>query len=317
MDPRLVLAYEENQERVRALAYRKKGLRPRRLVLRNIFAMDLRSAHKITEKPPPRLRLSLTRSMSTDVDHRPIRGRRKLRMVKRRAEGVSNKVIRPVVKTEEVLEADWGGTSEEEKQGSDSNTEDRCEDSIYGQSECSSPPTLQRQDLELDPLEKTEGTDTWDMTVSEAQKEDTSVTGNNQTFANDQSKDSSCVPEVGTGDVVTVCSEEEEEEEEEGVEQLSECPRLENCDFQRSNATSVIVSPRGRQAGETVPVCAPAQVKQEEVRGDNQHVSAPTQNPDSETPENPRKVIVTEVTLNSLTVTFKEATVAEGFFKHY
>uniref|UniRef100_A0A8C2WYE8 Chromobox homolog 7a n=1 Tax=Cyclopterus lumpus TaxID=8103 RepID=A0A8C2WYE8_CYCLU len=35
LDPRLVLAYEENQEKIRALAYRRKGLRPRRLVLRS------------------------------------------------------------------------------------------------------------------------------------------------------------------------------------------------------------------------------------------------------------------------------------------
>uniref|UniRef100_H3CL94 Chromobox homolog 7a n=1 Tax=Tetraodon nigroviridis TaxID=99883 RepID=H3CL94_TETNG len=66
LDPQLVLAYEENQERIRALAYRRKGLRPRKLVPANIFAMDLRSAHKV--KPSPRLRLSLTRAMSTDVE---------------------------------------------------------------------------------------------------------------------------------------------------------------------------------------------------------------------------------------------------------
>ncbi|CDQ85156.1 unnamed protein product [Oncorhynchus mykiss] len=34
LDPRLVLAYEEKEEKDRALAYRRKGLRPRRLVLR-------------------------------------------------------------------------------------------------------------------------------------------------------------------------------------------------------------------------------------------------------------------------------------------
>ncbi|XP_010784448.1 chromobox protein homolog 7-like [Notothenia coriiceps] len=34
LDPRLVLAYEEHQEKIRALAYRRKGLRPRRLLLR-------------------------------------------------------------------------------------------------------------------------------------------------------------------------------------------------------------------------------------------------------------------------------------------
>ncbi|XP_059930759.1 chromobox homolog 7a [Gadus macrocephalus] len=68
LDPRLVLAYEEKEERDRAVAFRRKGLRPRRLLLRNLFAMDLRSQHKEEAPPPPRLRLSLARSMSTDVD---------------------------------------------------------------------------------------------------------------------------------------------------------------------------------------------------------------------------------------------------------
>nr|XP_046187772.1 chromobox protein homolog 7-like isoform X2 [Oncorhynchus gorbuscha] len=66
LDPRLVLAYEEKEEKDRALAYRRKGLRPRRLVLRNIYAMDLRSAHKVPDTP--RLRLSLTRSMGSELD---------------------------------------------------------------------------------------------------------------------------------------------------------------------------------------------------------------------------------------------------------
>ncbi|GAA6086100.1 chromobox homolog 7a, partial [Tachysurus ichikawai] len=34
LDPRLVLAFEEKEERDRAQAHRRKGLRPRRLVLR-------------------------------------------------------------------------------------------------------------------------------------------------------------------------------------------------------------------------------------------------------------------------------------------
>lgn len=35
--------------------------------------MDLRSAHKIPEKPAPRLRLSLTRSLLPEDDHQPYR----------------------------------------------------------------------------------------------------------------------------------------------------------------------------------------------------------------------------------------------------
>lgn len=297
LDPRLVLAYEENQERIRALAYRKKGLRPRRLVLRNIFAMDLRSAHKIPQKAP-RLRLSLTRSSSTDVEHRSTRRMRRIRVSRRRAGG-AHKVLQPMRRrTEQELEADWGGTSEDDKHGCESNTEDPCGDSVYGQSECSSPPTLHRHDLEMEGAHEIL---TWD--TAEAQN-DTS-----QTFACDQSKDTSRAPEVVTGDAVTVHSEREEEE---AVEQVLACPRFENSATERSNATSVIVSGYGRQAGHT----GAAQVKEEEeVMGDNQRVAALIQNCTNPTTVNPGKVMVTEVTLNSLTVTFKEALMAEGFFK--
>lgn len=108
--------------------------------------MDLRSAHKVVEKAPPRLRLSLTRSMSTDVDqgerasmyHRSLRRRRrrsKQRVAKRGPDGPSNKPIRPLRKREEALEEDWSSISEEEKHESESNTEtERREDSLYGES---------------------------------------------------------------------------------------------------------------------------------------------------------------------------------------
>lgn len=101
--------------------------------------MDLRSAHK--EKPPPRLRLSLTRAMSTDVDQgeragmyrRPAWRKSKQRGSKRGPEGPLHKTIRPLRKKEKPMEEDWGGTSEEEKQESESAKEERREDSLYGQ----------------------------------------------------------------------------------------------------------------------------------------------------------------------------------------
>lgn len=303
LDPRLVLAYEENQERIRALAYRKKGLRPRRLVLRNIFAMDLRSAHKMPEKAP-RLRLSLTRSSSTDVEHRPTRRMRRLRLPRRRAGG-AHKVLQPMRRKEQELEADWEVTSEDDKHECESAT---CGDSVYGRSECSSPPTLHRHDLEI---ESTHEILAWDTTEAQS---DMSLTKNPQTFACDQSEDTFCAPEVVTGDDVTLRSEQEEEEEEEAaVEQVLVCPRFENSAVERSNATSVIVSSYGRQTSHT----GDAQVKEAEATGDNQHETELTQNCTNPDTANPRKVMVTEVTLNSLTVTFKEATMAEGFFKGY
>lgn len=69
LDPRLVLAFEEKEERDRAQAHRRKGLRPRRLILRNFYAMELRSAHKGPVKPSPRLRLSLGRSVGAELEH--------------------------------------------------------------------------------------------------------------------------------------------------------------------------------------------------------------------------------------------------------
>ncbi|KAG8006388.1 Chromobox protein-like protein 7, partial [Nibea albiflora] len=295
LDPRLVLAYEENQEKIRALAYRRKGLRPRRLVLRNIFAMDLRSAHK--EKPPPRLRLSLTRAMSTDVDQgergsmyrRPAWRKSKQRASKRGPLGPSHKTIRQLRKKDEPMEDDWGGTSEEEKQESESAAEERHEDSLYGPSECSSPPLLERQDLEMEVEEKVDaeltavGTETWT-------DSGTVETRQNQTFVCDQSK-------AGPGDAVTTSD------------------RLESSVCQSiNNTTSVIVSVQGssKTAGDTAAVSSAAEARKEEVRGDNQSVTTATQ-----AAEHPKKVIVTNVTINSLTVTFKEATVAEGFFKGY
>ncbi|KAI3360103.1 hypothetical protein L3Q82_014424 [Scortum barcoo] len=315
LDPRLVLAYEENQEKIRALAYRRKGLRPRRLVLRNIFAMDLRSAHK--EKPPPRLRLSLTRSMSTDVDQgergggyrRPAWKKARQRASKRGPEGPSNKTIRPPRKKEEPLEEDWGGTSEEEKQESESTTEERCEDSLYGRSECSSPPLLERQDLEMEVEEKVDAERWTDTSGGE-----TSETRQNQTFAKDESKDNALVPEAVAGDAVAMGDRSDCDRGEEGPE--SKCPTLESSVCQSNNTTSVIVCVQG--SGKTAGDAA-TKVSEEQVRDDNQCVTTVT--PGSQTAlaeaEHPGKVIVTNVTINSLTVTFKEAMVAEGFFKGY
>lgn len=100
--------------------------------------MDLRSSHK--EKPPPRLRLSLTRAMSTDVDQGERAGmyrrsswrKSRQRVSKRGPEGPLHKTIRSLRKKEKPVEEAWDGTSEEEKPESES-TKERCEDSLYGQ----------------------------------------------------------------------------------------------------------------------------------------------------------------------------------------
>ncbi|XP_039472778.1 chromobox protein homolog 7 [Oreochromis aureus] len=74
LDRRLVQAYEEKEQRERALGPRRKGSKSKRILLQNtVYTMDLRSAHKIPEKPEPRLRLSLTRSLLPEDDHQSYR----------------------------------------------------------------------------------------------------------------------------------------------------------------------------------------------------------------------------------------------------
>lgn len=102
--------------------------------------MDLRSAHK--EKPPPRLRLSLTRAMSTDVEQGERAGvfrgpawrKKQQRAAKRGAERALHKTIRPLRKKEKHQEEQWGvTTSEEDKQEAQRAKKEGLEDSLYGQ----------------------------------------------------------------------------------------------------------------------------------------------------------------------------------------
>ncbi|XP_033911132.1 chromobox protein homolog 7 [Acipenser ruthenus] len=66
LDPRLVLAYEEKEQRERVMGHRKRGTKPKGLLLQRLYGMDLRSAHKLPEQPVPRIRLSLTRSLGEE-----------------------------------------------------------------------------------------------------------------------------------------------------------------------------------------------------------------------------------------------------------
>ncbi|XP_034715664.1 chromobox protein homolog 7 [Etheostoma cragini] len=69
LDQRLVQAYEEKEQREKTLGHRRKGPKAKRLILQDtVYTMDLRSAHKTSEQPGPRLRLSLTRSLLPDDD---------------------------------------------------------------------------------------------------------------------------------------------------------------------------------------------------------------------------------------------------------
>ncbi|CAG5910268.1 unnamed protein product [Menidia menidia] len=79
LDRRLVQAFEEKEEKERAVGHKKKGSKAKKVLLQNaMYTMDLRSAHKMDAKPAPRLRLSLTRSLDADgeEEHRKSQQRR-------------------------------------------------------------------------------------------------------------------------------------------------------------------------------------------------------------------------------------------------
>lgn len=147
------------------------------------------------------------------------------------------------------------------------------------------------------------GTETW----TDRPGGGTSEMRETHTFACDQTKDSASARVAGQRDAVTAGDVSDLDRGEEGVESGSECPRLE-----KNNMTSVIVRVQrsSEAAGDAAVVCSVAEARSEEVKGDNQSVTTTTA-------EHPGKVIVTDVTINSLTVTFKEAMMAEGFFKGY
>lgn len=124
--------------------------------------------------------------------------------------------------------------------------------------------------------------------------------GRKQTLACEQSTEDAFAAEVGPGDTGTAC---ERScwvlQGPGGTEAAAQRPGV--C---QSKAVSVIVcvSGCGEMPGDAVCVAA------KEARGGAAKEAAA---------KYPGKVVTTNVTINSLTVTFKEATMAEGFFNGY
>ncbi|KAM9463221.1 uncharacterized protein cbx7b isoform 2-T3 [Clarias gariepinus] len=69
LDPRLVLAYEEKEHKDRAVGWRKRGPKPKRLLVQGIYSMDLRSARKAVEQSPGHLHLSLAHHLDPKAGH--------------------------------------------------------------------------------------------------------------------------------------------------------------------------------------------------------------------------------------------------------
>eukprot|EP00063_Salmo_salar_P073941 XP_014048776.1 PREDICTED: uncharacterized protein LOC106601246 isoform X3 [Salmo salar] len=361
LDPRLVVAYEEKEEKDRALAYRRKGLRPRRLVLRNIYAMDLRSAHKVPDTP--RLRLSLTRSMGSELDqgslpYRAGEGGSVYRRLARRknkqrvSKPVSdNNSLQPLTRIQDPMEHEWQGA--EERPESELTTDTR-ENSLFrhSRSECSSPMMEQEVEESTDRVESCgsalgSGDETLGggallrVTGAGYRSEGwTSETGQEQMDRTDQSE--SCVSAQGPKDNISNRLVDSDTEVELGtdtlidkVERLGTVNVIERVEglgtdyfidrveemgthilIERDSTSVVDVGDETVADGSVV--CTDVEVAEEVVENDTkqQGEEVVTQCPDSSGAEvNPGKVIVTDVTINSLTVTFKEALAAEGFFK--
>ncbi|XP_038836512.1 uncharacterized protein LOC120034141 isoform X2 [Salvelinus namaycush] len=356
LDPRLVLAYEEKEEKDRALAYRRKGLRPRRLVLRNIYAMDLRSAHKVPDTP--RLRLSLTRSMGSELDqgslpYRAGEGGSVYRRLARRknkqrvSKPVSdNNSLQPLTHIQDPMEHEWQGA--EERPESELTTDTR-----HSRSECSSSMMEQEVESTTDRVESCgsalgSGDETLGggalLTVTEAGYSSdggTSETGQEQMDRTDQSEscvsaegpkylnisnmlvDSATEVELGTDTLIDKVERLGTANAIERVEGLGTdyfIDRVEEMGthilIDRDSTSVVDVGDEPVSDGSVV--CTDVEVAEEVVENDTkqQGEEVVTQCPDSSGAEvNPGKVIVTDVTINSLTVTFKEALAAEGFFK--
>ncbi|XP_067237663.1 chromobox homolog 7a isoform X1 [Chanodichthys erythropterus] len=346
LDPRLVLAYEEKEEKDRALAYKRKGLRPRRVILRNIYPMDLRSAHKAPDKPTPRIRLSLTRSMGTEIDqngrrcregvgYRRIEKRKNMQCRSKLIEDIklSQQLTRHPLSSKDSSEKEWNGDEEDEQEkkvkkmkkneenttevhqdipsgkemseGYSSSTEQESEITIKETENCSSifDPAEKPSEDSCPVLEATENS-----TITDTQKNEPvtytaggedSVWVSHDTTNTDQSLHNSIKSGVEKGafdkvqnrpsviEVHLSARYGQEEVRETGEVDSSEAKEMEMMDTDVTAECTTTLH---------VPV---------------------DQSQTSSTTVHPEKVIVTQVTINSLTVTFKEAMTAEGFFSSY
>lgn len=149
----------------------------------------------------------------------------------------------------------------------------------------------------VDPNQRAVNTEAW----TGGSGRGTSETRREGTIVFDQSRDSNSASEVTPNDGGTASDRSHwDRSGEEVIQSEAECPTLERSICQ-NNTVPVIVCTADRSA---------------ETAGDNQSDSTATlSSQSSPAAEHPGRVIVTNVTINSLTVTFLEATVAEGFFK--
>ncbi|KAK2916018.1 hypothetical protein Q8A67_000392 [Cirrhinus molitorella] len=332
LDPRLVLAYEEREEKERALAYKRKGLRPRQIILRNIYPMDLRSKHKITDKPSPRIRLSLARSMGTEIDQN---GHRCRRMEKRKNRQCRSKLMNDLKPSQQprrhqLPPKEWDGDEENEEktvkkmkeneenaievhqdipsgqemsEGYNSSAEHEAVITIKETENCSSI-----FDHAEKPIEDTglvlEATENSTITNTQENEPVTNTTGgedsirvSHDTTSTDQSLYSSTKSGAEEGAFDKVQNRPSVIE----VHSSAKCRQEEVRE-----GGEVDSSEANEKEGMDVDVTAECRTTLQVPTDQSQAPSTPA--------VHPGKVMVTQVTINSLTVTIKEAVSAEGFF---
>ncbi|NP_001017853.2 chromobox homolog 7a [Danio rerio] len=338
LDPRLVLAFEEKAEKDRALAYKKKGLRPRQVILRNIYPMDLRSAHKVPDKPSPRIRLSLTRSMSTEVDqngrryrdsvvYRRLKNRYKNRQCRSRLfEGIkpSKQTMRHPLPAKDCTENAWNEDEQKRKvkkmRKDEENTTQVHQDIPSGQEMSEGYNSSAEQESEITIKEDENCSSIFDQEEKPSEDTGTAIGAPESSTITDTEKNEPVTNTAGDEDCVWVSHDTTNTDQ-----SLHKCTKsgAEEGVFDRvQNRPSVIEVRLSARCGQE-EVRESAEVGSSEAKdkeGIDAEVTAEFQVPIDQlqtpvtTAVHPGKVIVTQVTINSLTVTFKEAMTAEGFF---
>ncbi|XP_072531198.1 chromobox homolog 7a [Salminus brasiliensis] len=354
LDPRLVLAFEEKEERDRAQAHRRKGLRPRRLILRNIYTMELRSAHKGPVKQTPRIRLSLARSVGAELEHSARRCRareggvyhhrqekRKSRQcVFKRPDRVENprqRLLTPKKDSTEEEEEDdeeeeeWEEkrkrrkTEKDEEKTTDMRHDIASAEEMAGDHASSveqeavimanqSEHCASSHESEDQPTKPFHADITSIQRLSDQSAVSTITDTHKQEPITDRSGDGAYVPASH--------DETKSDQSQKSTPESVPSPKGAGLVDRVQRRASVIqlidscVQGQVGEAGETdgsvdedTTECTTTLQLSAEVRTDQSQAADSTLHPG--------KVIVTDVTINSLTVTFKEAMTAEGFFSGY
>ncbi|KAI7803067.1 chromobox homolog 7a isoform X2 [Triplophysa rosa] len=339
LDPRLVVAYEEKEEKERALAYKRKGLRPRRIVLRNIYPMDLRSAHKVLVKPSPRIRLSLSRSVEIDQIGR--RCRVGYRRIEKRRSRITDDVkpfqqlTRSPVSSNDSREKEWDRDEENEQKkkrkmtNNDENTD--VNQDIPSGHELSEG---YNSSTEQEPIITVRNTENCQSSLDHSAKltEDTCLMTGPVLGATDGLENRKITETQLTVPVTNIAGGGDSERVAHDATNTDQS--LQNSTNLETKVEGVLDKIQNRPSVIEVHMSAKQEMIKETSQSDTPEVEDKKEMDVEVTEEckttlqvptdqsqasstiavHPGKVIVTKVTINSLTVTFKEAMSTEGFF---